>query len=251
MVKTYYQGRMGNLMFIYAVGRTIAENKNYKLFSEPIKGFDRTNDLVDGEVILHNPYVTGNYSDQKLDLKTIYNHNGAIHINGYYQQYEYIQPNKDNIKEWFKFGEDTWDKPNKNDLVVHIRLDDYLTIDTPNGKGGNYLGYDFYHDTIKSESFENCYILTDSPNHEDILKLKSEGCKIFHKSPLEDMYFISKANKIIMSHSTFSWWGTFLSNAEVIHFPLMKNEKSRGLWATFGSIDLRITDSNKINYIYI
>lgn len=32
--------------------------------------------------------------------------------------------------------------------------------------------------------------------------------------------FLSRAPRLVMAHSTFSWWVAFLGNATEVHFPL-------------------------------
>ncbi len=241
MVKLFYSGgRKGNQMMEYSVARIIAESKGYKLYADSIEGFENTKNIVDGNIINNNFYY--NKHQFRLDMQHILNHKGGIVLSGYFQRYELIKGHKEKLKNWFYIENDTWKKPGNNDLVVHIRLGDYKNI------GKNYLGFDYYYNTIKSESFDNCYIVTDEPTHEDIKKLESEGCKIISNSALEDYYFLRNAKKLVISHSTFSWWAAYLGDAHTIHFPVYSNSDSRGLWGIGYDLDLIIDDDTRIIY---
>lgn len=35
--------------------------------------------------------------------------------------------------------------------------------------------------------------------------------------------FLSRARRLVMAHSTFSWWVAFLGNATEVHFPLTQH----------------------------
>ena len=37
--------------------------------------------------------------------------------------------------------------------------------------------------------------------------------------------FLSRARRLVMAHSTFSWWVAFLGDATEVHFPLTENGK--------------------------
>jgi len=57
---------------------------------------------------------------------------------------------------------------------------------------------------------------------------------------MQSLYLISKANRIIMANSTFSWWGAFLSEAQEIYYP----RPVRGIWSpTCPEIALEVPES--------
>lgn len=241
MVKLFYSGgRMGNKMFEYAIARIIAESKGYRLYTIPIEGFENTKTVVNGATITRNLYYNNHLF--RLNIPHIKQHKGGIVLQGYFQRYDLIKEHKEKIKQWFHVENDNWEKPGDNDLVVHIRLGDYKDI------GNNYLGFDYYYSTIKSETYDKCYIVTDEPTHEDIKKLESLGCEIVSRSTMEDYYFLRNAKKLVISHSTFSWWAAYLGEAHTIHFPIHNGLNSRGFWGKGHDLDLIIDDDPRIKY---
>lgn len=119
---------------------------------------------------------------------------------------------------------------NKNDLVIHIRLDDYMH----ERSNCEIVHYDYYKNVIDNSKYNNLIIVCDRivkdyeieyMSHFDIYK------PIYHqKSLLEDFIFLKSANKIISSNSTLSWLAAFLSNAQEIHVPKSYYHKNQRLW---------------------
>lgn len=106
--------------------------------------------------------------------------------------------------------------PGKNDLVVHIRLDDFLN-DLQIFDPGSLK------EIISKIQYDKMYIVCD--------KLKQDWeykyiANFFNLQPilvqgslLDDFNFMRRTNKILVSASTLSWMGAFLSDAEEVHIP--------------------------------
>lgn len=121
-----------------------------------------------------------------------------------------------------------------NDVVIHIRGDDRLSIQ---------YDLNYYKKCLDANSFDNIYIVTDNPKIKDIKhiltnyknsKLITSKASIhprnrnelnlifsenFNKEIVNDFLYIYNAKNIIMSISTFSWFAAYLSNAKKIYFP--------------------------------
>ena len=105
---------------------------------------------------------------------------------------------------------------NDQDVLIHVRLRDYL-LHSDIG----VLGEDYYLRALKHFSFRNIYLLTDDfkefesryPNLAPIvIKLES------HESPLDAFKLICSSQNLVIANSTFSYWGAVLSimrNSEV------------------------------------
>ena len=238
---------LGNQLFQYCWAREIAERKGYLLESSPILGFPITYTKLDGIINNDNPILTTG-DTQVFDMDSIYNHNGQIIIYGYSQRYDFYIKNKENIKKWLYIeDEDIYEKPNENDLILNIRLGDYVGL-------GWDLDMKYYIDIIKKETYDNVIIVCDEPENPKLSILKEMGCSIKDNSNignmkfLADFVFVKNAKKCVIANSTFSWWATFLGNAETIYFPCIKFP-----WISNpgkNDIDLRVYDEKRYKFIY-
>lgn len=249
MIRVYWNGRLGNQLFEYALGRILAEELGYCLVSEPIPGFVRTYDNIYGKFIQNYIVLEG----QKLDLESIRankDKTGYI-VNGWFQRYEYYKPHKEKIKQWFVT--DINYPKNKNDLIIHIRRTQPGPIDhkiphVVNGVthmiGPDLLSVEWYKKVIDQISFNQLYICTDIPNDPFFDHFKEYRPIILSRNTLEDFSLIKSFNKIIMSQSTFSWWAAFLSDAEEIYMP----RPNYGIWA-HPDVSLMIDDESRVKII--
>jgi hypothetical protein len=238
-----YHIGLGNKLFKYCFARQIAEKKKYKLIPEPIIGFPETYKVIDGLEINNNKYYI---SDEYFNLEEIINHDGQIITQGYFQMYSYYIHNKKNIKKWLQIeNENFYEKPEPDDLVLHIRLGDYVEL-------GWNLDIEYYLKILKKETYKRAIIISNDHNHDYIKKLKKFGCIVQDNSKYRDLehiadfVFIKNSKKTIISKSTFSWWATFLGDGKV-YFPLLKypwvyNPKKY-------DIDLRVYDEDR--YIFV
>lgn len=249
-IKTIYndvskQG-LGNRLFQYCWARNIAEAKGFYLKSTPINGFSETYLDIPGIKFFENEYVTPE-ATQIFDMNKIDNHLGKIIISGYSQRYEHYIKNKNNIKKWLKIeNEDSYQIPNENDIVVNVRLGDYVNL-------GWDLPIEYYEEMLKKETYENAYIICDEPQNSKLNKLVSMGCIIKDNSDykklkyIADFVFVKNAKKVVISNSTFSWWAAFLGQGKVyypcIKFPWMPNPGK-------DDVDLMVYDEERYNFVY-
>tara|TARA_Y100000389_G_scaffold29518_1_gene25132 strand:- start:7362 stop:8213 length:852 start_codon:yes stop_codon:yes gene_type:complete len=155
-----------------------------------------------------------------------------IVLSGYFQNFKYYQNKKEIIKLYlnkllsvkleFDFKDD--------DIVVHIRGDDL-----------KHIQYSINYYTKYLNSYKNIYIITDNPNDNYVnyilktyknsnLITKKYSCygsmthlttKNFNNYEIiRDFLCLYNAKNIIMSISTFSWMGAWLSNSNKIYFPI-------------------------------
>jgi hypothetical protein len=243
---------LGNRLFQYCWARQIAEKKNYALFSSPISGFPCTYNNVEGIQKFNNPYTTPEIT-QIFDMDNIYGHDGQIIISGYSQRYEHYVNNKENIKKWlFIENEESFEKPDPLDIVLNIRLGDYVGL-------GWDIDMNYYIEILKKETFNKAIIICDEPNNHRLDILKQMGCIIKDNTNygiskyLADFVYVKNSNKTIISNSTFSWWATFLGNGKVyfpcFKFPWLTPEttfKSKNI----EEIDLRVFDEDRYVFVY-
>jgi hypothetical protein len=102
--------------------------------------------------------------------------------------------------------------------VIHIRLKDYLEIGTEElGGKGLQLPLDYYQKALEqAEIDDNTKILVVS----DDIQYVKQNLKLSKPFSIEENHFIidflllMNANSLIISNSTFSWWGAFLNTRQ-------------------------------------
>lgn len=156
-----------------------------------------------------------------------------IHLLGYFQDLSYAHELKNISKNqnlllndpsaWFI--NKSLEMNELNPIVIHLRRGDYLEHSTTIG----VLDFAYYRNALlkmNMHSDNNYWIFTDShqegrnlaqfcelsENHTQIIKPPSDS------KPAESLLLMSKASKIVISNSTFSWWSAYLArnDAEVI-----------------------------------
>lgn len=277
MITVYWQGRLGNRLFEYAIGRILAEELGYKLNADSLEGFSATQDRVLGKEIYSQISFTG----QELDLAFIIRNQdrfGYI-LSGWFQRYEYYQPFKEKIKFWYNRNRKNGSiVPTAQDIVIHIRRTQPRSVDMKldyifeNGllkvyehrvkfqpslgygpgtvvkAGEDLLPFEFYNSILDGESFDRLFIITDIP-HDPFFKLFDRyHPHIISGNIMDDFNILRSAAKIIMSISTFSWWAAFLSDASVIYMP---DPGDYSIWGPKFRVDLKVTDESRYKIVPI
>lgn len=238
MIRVVYDGNLGNNLFQYCFGRILAERLNYKLIAKPIAGFPRTFDQVEGLV-----YDSGDpkiLRGQKPDLRFLAEGDPKcpLILTGYFQRYEYYQPYAEKIKCWLSIDRNIEDVAiQQDDVLVGIRRGkDYIP------RHGLPLSY--YEGALEQMKYNRVFICTDSPRDPFVryIARKFSG-SVRAPGALDNLTFIKRFRKIIISNSTFLWWGAFLSDAEEIVYPRPAN----GFWSPVEplskNIDLEVSES--------
>jgi hypothetical protein len=240
MITVKLIGGLGNNMFQYALGRILAEEKNCNLIVEGIDSLTRyfpnavniTNKLELRGTTLYLGYNSKDKTIQHINLSEALSYQGPIRLEGFFQKYQLYEPYLENIKYWFSYDESMFNKPTDKDLIIHYRLGDYTTLNW------NLLPEDF-NEIIKNEniSYDKCYIITDDPQNALAQGLKIlTNATILKQDELQDLTFMKYANRMIMSHSSFSWWSAFLGKQKKVYVPLSKY-REMCLWTVDPTLD--------------
>ena len=221
MIKVVYDGNLGNNLFQYCFGRILAEKLGYRLEADPIPGFARTNDSVDGILISDgNPLCL---RGQKPDLSFLQQPSvkKAILLTGYFQRAEYYEPYSAKIREWLTLDDTIEADIGPNDVVIGMRRGkDYIP--------DHGLPSSYYNAALDSLHFDKVYICTNEPNDPFVqFYAKKYGAVVRAPGAIDNMIFLKKFKKMIISNSTFLWWAAFLSDANEIIFP----RPSNGFWS--------------------
>ena len=218
MIRVIYDGNLGNNLFQYAFGRILAEKYGLQLDAKPIAGFPRTGDNVSGIRLAGSDEIVLRGQRPKLP----YDVDRPMLLTGYFQRSEYYVSHVNQIKEWFTMDYVLKEEPpDERDVVVGIRRGrDYVPR--------HALPISYFSEAICQCSPRRVFITTNSPNDPFVKFIaKRFSGKIRPPGALDNLAFISNFSRIVISNSTFLWWGAFLSNANLVIFP----RPSNGFWS--------------------
>ena len=221
MVEVIYDGNLGNNLFQYCFGRILAGKLGYRLSAKPIAGFPRTHDQVDGASYPLEETVT--LRGQKPNLEFLSHTCLRYHVllTGYFQRYEYYAPHAQRIREWLAIEDRIDFEPRPDDVLVGIRRGkDYIPR--------HGLPISYYEAALASVDHDRVFICTNEPDDSFVRHFRKKyGAVVRAPGALDNLAFIKKFNKMIISNSTFLWWAAFLSDAREIVFPRPAN----GFWS--------------------
>lgn len=230
MIKVQLRGRLGNQMFQYAVCRTIAEKNGYKFYIPKI-GDNMVSDSTEG----HHISNFFNVDLGELDGDIIYffneDHTSQIFnpnilslpdftlISGFFQTDKYFKENEEKVKKWFSLDIDseTVKILQKYDIdnycYIHIRGTDYKNH-------SHWMLPDRYYidaiNLIKSKYKLKFIIVTDDV---EMSKKILPDIECISNDMMVDFKLIYFSKYVIISNSTFAWWGAWLKNKEIVIAP--------------------------------
>jgi len=243
MTKEFYiipYSRLGNML--YAIGLGIIFKDKYpdsKIFFNIEQLYhhykNKENEFLKMFTFWNDSFLNFSYDDIKKNDKCVEFNMHIIDFNkiidndillfkGYFQRTEYYFEYRDLIKK--NISNNIYEQSSNNYLTIHLRSGDCWGKGTYGEGKATYWGQpvlpiSYYENIISDEN--NIKIITESLNDPILLKLKNiyknRNLKIQSKNVCEDFKELVNAERLILSVSTFSWWGAFLSNAKEIHIP--------------------------------
>lgn len=234
MVRVIYDGNLGNWLFQYCFGRILAERLGYKLDAPPVPGMSCTYETVPGADYSHlEPTVL---RGQNPDLSFLENPGDKrfLLLTGYFQRAEYYLPWREEIKRWLTIDDVPAANATPRSAVVSMR------------RGRDYipaygLPLSYYDDAMTMLDYDEVYLCTNEPDDPFVKRFSRkysaivrpgsfQGAKVspnYLSRALDNLGFIAQFDQIVMSNSSFAWWGAFLSNAHLVIGP----RPARGMWA--------------------
>lgn len=237
--------RFGNWLWQYAVSRIVAEELGYTLDSPVISQFPNTMKKVIGKE--YTKPVYGMHYKNLNQYKELSKSGAKLVFNASLCPCPFIEKYRNAIRdEWFNvvnpYGENFHlldghfcvrkngqfeniqiDGIEKNDVVMNIRMGDFLS----KKHLWRYCGVSYFDFILSSMDFNRLFIVSDDVKSE-LLNGLSEKYNAIHyvsKGMMEDVNFIKLFDSILISHSTFSWWAAYLSNASIIYLPIVNNSR--------------------------
>ena len=109
----------------------------------------------------------------------------------------------------------------------------------------------FFERILTQNKFENIWIVAHpcQQKHPIVKEIvKKFGAKVHTGNAEEDFQFISSAQTIIMSPSTYAWWAAFFSSSTTtVHFPIMPGPLPMDNWC---ELMMRHTENNRKRFVY-
>ncbi len=242
MIVTKLSGGLGNQMFQYAIGRTLAlKNKtdlrldlsyypgqslrSYALEAFAIKAKAAT--LLDR---LYVRFWGTRTTEETLAFDPgVLGLAGTIYLDGYWQTEKYFIENRERLLEVFslkkQFSPAAQEvlrdiESGKPSISVHVRRGDYVSNEKINSVHGT--PDTSYYDRAAALAAQKCsglprfFIFSDDPNWcKDNMELPGETSIGSRPgiSDAEELLLMSRCSHHIIANSSFSWWGAWLNTS--------------------------------------
>jgi Glycosyl transferase family 11 len=268
-VKVTLQGRLGNNLFQYALGRIIAESHGMELICEYPRstqwifmgqnqdiGPDATliglkeyfpnaplcipGRTIDAPIEVFATGMHDGWTGHTIDLQSVLANRSPrqIQLAGFFQRFEYYAPYCDRIRSWFRPGSITLPlSVADNDVLINIRR----------GFDYGYLGWGlsmsyYIHVLSGLRDLGRVYVCGTGIDDQVRRCLSKYKPIYFSGTPIEQFNFITRFNRIILSNSTFAWWAAFLSEAAEIYAPRAAHEAMYG-FTGYSDVNLHTGES--------
>jgi hypothetical protein len=211
-------GRIGNAMFQIASTIGIAKRLNYEFGFPYWYNYDHRdrfggNEDIDIQKWFKNPLpemIPGEY--QTFHIKWgfhLVSPPDWSDIHGHMQCEDYFKHCEDTVRHYFEFKNQS--ELRSNTVAVHFRGLDY---------GGDYhprCSPEYYAEALKRFDGLDVLIFSDEP--ETALKTIGRGEVVTGNHSMVDLELISRCSHHIISNSTYSWWGAWLSGSKNVIVP--------------------------------
>ncbi len=218
-------GRLGNQMFQYASLRGIAAHCGYEFAIPPSDFKDPWTDHQLFEAfklrgLTNIKVVPGSYVRElhfAFDEDLLNNMPDGHNLYGYLQTEKYFKHIESKIRQDFQFKNNIYNPCKEmmdgveNPIAMHVRRGDYLT----NSENHPPCSPNYYNEAIKHfDTMRPIMVFSDDPDwckeqFADERYLISEGC-----DELAELCLMSLCEDFIIANSSFSWWGSWLSENE-------------------------------------
>lgn len=209
-------GRLGNIMFEVASTIGIADTLGIEFgFNDyPPWPFDSKLPTFQASAHRFEEYPLMDYR------KEVFSQGTNFTLDGYFQSEKYFIDSKEKILKFFLFNRNISDYILKkyqlalrlNPVSLHVRRGDYLSQ-------GWYMG-DHWH-LARMAELKDRLILVFSDDVAYCEKLFADHKNIMYiwEDEINSLCLMSKCKSHVISNSTFSWWGSYLSQSDDVIYP--------------------------------
>ena len=213
MVIIHYCGGLGNQMFQYAMGYSIAANYQHKI-SHNLDWYKEFSKKENREFLI-DKFPLDNLEWIKEEQNHILD---QIHIYWYHQNPNNFEKYRENLKKMFNIPHESL---SEGTTAIHIRRCDYVQLNRT-------IGGDYYNNAMEILGSTNTMVFSDDPEWAQRLNLGQVYPSV---GIIEDMLTMSTAERFIIANSTYSWWAAYLSGKSDVIYPkeLLNNNINLGL----------------------
>jgi hypothetical protein len=222
MISVELQGGLGNQLFQLAFLDYISKKTRKEKYLQKLSSPDtvHSNENYFETIFkkwkpLYKEGINACLITEKLDIKkqewNISEEN--VLLKGYFQNYEYIDPIRDEFIQKLSFNEKILEKYSdiNKQIVIHVRGGDYKNNKFHEQSLTNY--YKRCMESCKGDMFIVC--TNDIPYATQLI----ENCNFIQENEVDTLYIMSKAKGVICANSSFSWWGAYLNPNRPIFIP--------------------------------
>jgi len=230
MIVSNIKGGLCNQLFQIAAGYAHAQRCgtffgiNYNMQHNCIQGHPPTKykDNLYKNIIETDGIPQASYHEPKFEYSPIPETGKDLLIDGYFQSEKYFSDYREEVAKLFVFPEEIKEKvdtkfnslKNKKKIGIHIRRGDYKIYSTTHP----VQPVDYYERALKKFSMEQMagdaiFILCtdDLRSVQGEFDLDKLGFVYSNaKSELEDLYILSQCDSVVISNSSFAWWGAWM-----------------------------------------
>jgi len=224
MIIPQFNGRLGNQLF--QAGAAYEAAKQYKqemalnvfgTLPEILQNFKKVR-------ISHNiyRYTEPFFRYLKIDLSNYINSqqsvvNTDILLEGYFQSMKYMESTFDEFVSKLYFPENIKTSCNR----IKEKIGKFVVL---HARRGDYLNYPDIHPICKLDYFQKAleyfpdYTVVVCTDSQDVFNAECYGRFNYvfsNGSVMQDLYLMTIADGIIMSNSTFSWWGASMNKNDI------------------------------------
>tara|TARA_Y100000385_G_scaffold290647_1_gene364722 strand:+ start:1624 stop:2448 length:825 start_codon:yes stop_codon:yes gene_type:complete len=246
MITIEYSGGLGNQLFQYAFSRALELDLNVSVFSDfsnyrkkekRILCLDKFNTaykeketsylkrrFISMYYKISTSDMPGVYTEKILgqyDVSLIYtlqNLNNPIILLGYWQNHLYFNKHKELLKKELRLNLKSLPILNlgHEDVLIHVRRGDFLFTDKNNNSPHLVCDQNYYENCIKfyRNKYQNpkFYFFSDDINWCKQQYISHDFVFMENNSDLIEFEMMKRFKNYIISNSTFSWWGAYLSD---------------------------------------
>jgi hypothetical protein len=224
MITCTFNGRLGNNLFQLATALSIANDlKTDTIFPETTWAGHRGHIPVDLSMFAYNfkrgvIQTTNSYNETQFHYESI-EPIDDLTIHGFYQSdkyfnsiriqllNEYLAPSQNVLNQLSKY------EISSNSLGISVRRGDYLMLQ----ENHCVLSTEYYQESINmyfQNNVDQIFIFSD--DIEWCRSIFGNEVNYVQDTPGVQLFLMSKMKHLILSNSTFAWWGAYLNNNDGI-----------------------------------